>query len=67
MSTPVEALLNEVTWTVEPPQEPGDLPHVTHSGVMELFGNRLRCYRLSDGRAIFDADDFTRTFESILT
>lgn len=36
----------------------GDIPHVTHSGVLEVMGHSLRCYRLSDGRTIFDADDF---------
>lgn len=34
------------------------LPTVTHSGEMHLGGLRLRCYRLSDGQAVFDADDF---------
>ena len=61
--TPIDAMLNQIEWTESGEQQPsGELPHVTHSGVLEIAGARLRCYRLSDGRAIFDADDFNDFF-----
>lgn len=42
---------------VEEPDASSDIPHATHQGVLELYGHKLRCYRLSDGRAIIHADD----------
>ncbi|PPC95208.1 MAG: hypothetical protein CTY33_00180 [Methylotenera sp.] len=56
--TPVEKLLESVAW--EPLDNNGaetDLPHATHSGVLEINGLKLRCYTLNDGRRIFDAED----------
>lgn len=67
MTTPIETLMAGVEWELEPPQEPGDLPHITHSGVLDLFGNKLRCYRLSNGQAVFHADDFKKMFSDVLT
>jgi hypothetical protein len=60
------AFLRDVQWqeTDSKPQE-GGLPYATHSGVLDLCGHTLRCYRLSDGRAIFDADDFTAFWNSL--
>lgn len=59
MKTPIEQLLDTVDWQEGNP-EPDDsgLPYATHKGVLELFGVKLRCYRLNDGRALFHADDF---------
>jgi hypothetical protein len=42
---------------VEPPDDPGDLPFVTHEGVLEVMGYSLRCYRLSDGSSIINKED----------
>jgi hypothetical protein len=63
----VSTLLNSVEWT-ETNATPGDdgLPYATHSGVFEFAGHSLRCYRLSDGRAIFHADDFRAAFGELL-
>lgn len=60
----IPAFLNNVVWEALPEQEPGDLPYATHSGVLELFGHKLRCYRLSDGRAIFEQNDFIQFLDA---
>lgn len=63
--TPIDAIFETLDWKAEPPQEPGELPHVTHSGVLSIAGMRLRCYRLSDGRAIINAEDMRPMLEAI--
>lgn len=67
---PIDQFLNEnVEWECLPPSEDVPnmvgLPYATHSGVLNLFGCSLRCYRLSDGNAIFDADDFNALIEKM--
>lgn len=68
MPTPTEQLLEGVDWTLGPDadQPGGDMPHATHSGVLEFAGVSLRCYRLSDGRTVFHADDVHRFFGDML-
>lgn len=54
-------ILEGVTWIPaenEPDPNRPELPFATHSGVLHIFGTDIRCYRLSDGKAVFDADDF---------
>ncbi len=34
-----------------------ELPEVTHEGAIKLLGVRVRVYRLSDGRSVFNAED----------
>lgn len=69
MSEPIPAFLNGVVWETLPPQEPIEdgLPYATHSGVLEMMGHKLKCFRLSNGQAVFDADDFTAFFEDVLS
>lgn len=51
---------------VEPPEvHDGSMPYVTHEGVLEVAGHSLRCYRLSDGKAIINADDFHAFFGAL--
>ncbi len=64
-NSPIDAYLDQqVKWElVAPPaSNPDGLPYATHSGILEIMGNRLRCHRLSDGQAIIDAEDFQRVF-----
>lgn len=57
------SILDGLAWKqVEPTQSQDGLPAVTHEGVLEIAGHRLRCYRLDDGRAIIHADDFHAFF-----
>lgn len=68
-STPIDVLLDRVEWkAVELPpahefgtDEVCDLPHVTHEGVLEFSGLKLRCYQLSTGQRIIDAEDLLGT------
>jgi len=60
------SILDGVGFTaVPPPPEPGDLPFVTHEGELRIAGHRLRCYRISDGRALIHQDDFNAFFGAI--
>lgn len=60
------SILDGVNFTaVPPPQETGDLPFVTHEGVLEVAGHKLRCYRLSDGKAIIHEEDFYSFFDEL--
>lgn len=55
----IPAMLTNVKWqATEVVPQTDDLPYATHSGVFEILGRTLRCYRLNTGQAIFDADDF---------
>ncbi len=57
---PIDMMMDGVQWVPAPEQTPdaSGLPHVTHSGELDLLGKKLRCFRLSDGRAVIHADDF---------
>lgn len=59
---PIEMILDGLTWKAVPdPQNVSAddwmLPRVTHEGEMDFMGHKLRCYRLSDGKAVINADD----------
>lgn len=61
----IEKLLEEeIEWTPLPVPEvvEGDLPYATHQGTLEVGSLSLRCYTLSNGQRIFDADDIDRAF-----
>jgi hypothetical protein len=61
--TPMEQMLQQVGWTAtSQTSSQGDLPYATHHGVMDLFGHKLRVYRLNDGRAIINAEDLHKFF-----
>lgn len=59
---PIEMMLDGVQWKeiVAHPQHSEDdgLPIATHEGVFEMADFSMRCYRLSNGQAVFNADDF---------
>jgi hypothetical protein len=64
VSAPIEMMLDGLTWApVSGGDQPaGEIPHATHSGVLDLAGHSLRVYRLSDGRCVIDADDLAALF-----
>ena len=68
MKTPIEMTLDGVQWRAAGPRsDSGDgLPWATHEGVFDIAGVQLRCYRLNDGRAIFNAEDFHAFFNELL-
>ena len=70
----IPMFLNGVKWEAVPANEshlqrmadgPG-LPHVTHEGVFEIMGHKMKCFRLSNGQAVFEKDDFERFCEACL-
>lgn len=71
MEKTTPAWLSEATWTRvrHAPEGPADdLPYVTHEGVWKepLFGMNLRCYRLSNGQAVFHTEDFDAFMDRML-
>lgn len=62
MNAPIDMVLNGLTWepVVRDIQPTDDLPYVTHEGVFDFAGNKLRCYRLSNGKNVFNAEDFDK-------
>lgn len=40
----------------------GNIPHVTHTGVLEITGIKMKCYRLSNGKTIIDSEDVNKLF-----
>jgi hypothetical protein len=64
--TPIETMLETVEWTAGPETEHGDGDlWATHSGVLDIAGISLRCYRLNNGQAVFNADDFKKFFDCL--
>lgn len=65
--TPIEKMMAAVEWeaTDAAPSSVG-LPVATHSGVLHIGDLSLRCFRLDDGRAIFDANDLSEFFGGML-
>lgn len=67
-TTPIDALLETVEWTPRDPAEPvpndGTI-YSTHEGVLEIFGAKIRCARLSTGEAVFIAEDIEAFFAGL--
>lgn len=65
MKPPIEMMLDGVVWTAmgeDHPARDDSVPYATHEGVLEIGGHSLRCYRLSTGQAVFNADDINGFF-----
>lgn len=66
----IPSMLQGVTWVaVDEPHcqriaDDASLPHVTHEGVFEIMGHKIKCFRLSTGQAVFEKDDFERFCEA---
>lgn len=67
MRAPIDALLDTTEWTPVERDETTEsgVPYATHSGVLEIGGSKLRCYRLNTGMAVIDADDFDAFFAGL--
>lgn len=62
----MSSILDGLDWEpVARAQSHDGLPIVTHEGILEIGAHKLRCYRLDDGRAIINADDFRAFFGGI--
>jgi len=67
MKTPADQfIINEATWVKNPqPEEASDLPYATHSGEMELFGIKVKCHRLSTGKAVIEEESMRELMETV--
>jgi hypothetical protein len=65
MGSPIDLILDGVVWkAAEGTATASDgLPVATHEGILEWMGHSIRVYRLSDGRAVFHADDLEKFFD----
>lgn len=66
----ITKMLDAVDWVKAPPPgeiQPGQegIPHVTHSGILDVGGIKLRVFQLSDGKRIVDAEDIERLFTMV--
>jgi len=62
--TPIDAVLDKVEWvSMEQPIDDGSgLPYATHAGVLKIGDIELKCYQLSDGNRVFEAESVERFF-----
>jgi hypothetical protein len=64
--TPADAMMNSVEWqSIEPDAAmlaDDGIPYATHEGVLNIGGFEFKCYQLSDGKRVFDADSVHRFF-----
>ena len=67
--TPMDTMLNMVEWEEicqpEDVMNNDEIPWATHSGVLRVGDLELRCYQLSDGRRILNAEDVEAFFSCI--
>jgi hypothetical protein len=67
--TPAEAMMNTVEWEVielDANMLANDgIPYATHEGILNIGGFDFKCYQLSDGRRVFDAESVHRFFGSL--
>ena len=61
------SFMQSVEWIATGKTQDGDLPVSTHEGVFNFGGVDIRCYRLSNGDAVFNADDFKKVFGEFLS
>jgi len=65
MKTPIDIMMDDVVWEeidsidIEPDS---DMPHATHKGILRIGDVSLKCYQLSDGMRVLDADDVADFF-----
>lgn len=63
MTTPIDAAMNALIWNPIPgAKQAGILPVATHEAVMHIGGHSIRCYVLSDGQRVLNADDVEAFF-----
>lgn len=66
MSSPIDKMLDKIEWEpLEGEAVEGDLPHATHSGILDLGGMKLRVFQLSDGKRVIEENDLIAFFEGL--
>jgi hypothetical protein len=64
MAKPIDMMLEGATWTpIERAETPEGELYATHEGVLDLGAlGTMKCWRLSNGQAVIDAQDMARFF-----
>lgn len=66
IQVPAERMIDEVCKPAEGAKDNGSgLPYVTHAGELEIAGKKIKCYVLSSGERVFDADDIEELFKGL--
>jgi hypothetical protein len=64
MTSPFDRLLESIPWETvkEVEEEPieGELPHITHKGVLKIMDVEIQVYQLSNGMRIIPEEEFYR-------
>lgn len=60
----IEKVLKPVTCPAGLKHEDG-IPYVTHSGILELFGLKLKVHRLSNGQSVIEEDSMREVLKKI--
>lgn len=61
---PEDVITDAIEWQdVDPPDDvSGDTPYTVKRGVLRIDESELRCYVLSDGQRMFNAEDVAQFF-----
>lgn len=60
--TPIEKMLESIDFKPVENTPSGDLPYVTHEGMLKIGEIEVRVYQLNDGQRIIQKEDFERLF-----
>lgn len=65
--TPIDLMLDKIDWIKYEDEERhnSELPYAIHSGILRIGDIKLKCYRLNNGMAVFDADDVEKFFDNM--
>lgn len=70
---PAELMMDALEWNAAPDDgtraaesKASGLPYATHEAVLDLGGFEIKCYQLSDGQRILDAEDVREFFGGAL-
>lgn len=69
VKTPVDRLLAKVEWKpIEDAHlhDDGTYPYATHEGMFDFYGVQLRCYQLSNGQRVVNAEDIAMLGRSLV-
>lgn len=63
--SPIEMMMDGLTWVPVKHDELANdsddgLPIATHEGILNIAGIELKCFRLSNGQAVIDAESMER-------
>jgi hypothetical protein len=67
--TPAEAMMKTVEWQIVEPDAnmlaDDGIPYATHEGSLTIGGFEFKCYQLSNGKRVFDAESVHQFFDGL--